>query len=72
MAYFFNIYGLVGFLGFMTGWPAPFGSGVNFVIATVFAVVMGGVLGYALNRHVFRRARDTGVSLLAQMVMTIG
>jgi branched-chain amino acid transport system permease protein len=72
MAYFFNIYGIVGFLGFMTGWPAPFGSGVNFVIATVFAVVMGGVLGYALNRYVFRRARDTGVSLLAQMVMTIG
>jgi len=72
MAYFFNIYGLVGLLGFMTGWPAPFGSGVNFIIATVFAVVMGGVLGYVLNRYVFRRARNSGVSLLAQMVMTIG
>jgi branched-chain amino acid transport system permease protein len=72
MAYFFNIYGLAGFLGFMVGWPAPLGSGVNFIIATVFATVMGGVLGYVLNRLVFRTARNSGVSLLAQMVMTIG
>jgi len=72
MAYFFNIYGLAGFLGFMLGWPAPFGSGINFVFATVLAVVMGGVLGYVLNRVVFRTARNSGVSLLAQMVMTIG
>jgi neutral amino acid transport system permease protein len=72
MAYFFNIYGLAGFLGFMVGWPAPLGSGVNFIIATVLATVMGGVLGYVLNRVVFRTARNSGVSLLAQMVMTIG
>jgi len=72
MAYFFNIYGLAGFLGFMGGWPAPFGGGVEFIIATVFATVMGGVLGYVLNRVVFRTARNSGVSLLAQMVMTIG
>ena len=72
MAYFFNIYGLAGFLGFMVGWPAPFGGGVNFIIATVLATVMGGVLGYVLNRVVFRTARNSGVSLLAQMVMTIG
>lgn len=72
MAYFFNIYGLVGFLGFMSGWPAPLGAGVNFIIATVFSMLMGGVLGYVLNRVIFRTARDTGVSLLAQMVMTIG
>ena len=72
MAYFFNIYGLVGFLGFMGGWPAPFGGGVNFIIATVLSMVMGGVLGYVLNRVIFRTARNTGVSLLAQMVMTIG
>ncbi|NCZ86475.1 MAG: branched-chain amino acid ABC transporter permease [Actinobacteria bacterium] len=30
------------------------------------------VLGYVLNRVVFRTARNAGVSLLAQMVMTIG
>jgi branched-chain amino acid transport system permease protein len=72
MAYFFNIYGLVGFLGIMSGWPAPFGGGVNFIIATIFSMVMGGVLGYVLNRVIFRTARNTGVSLLAQMVMTIG
>lgn len=72
MAYFFNIYGLVGTFGFLAGWPAPFGSGVNFIVATGLAAVMGGVLGYVLNRVVFRPARNSGVSLLAQMVMTIG
>ncbi|MDP4973091.1 MAG: branched-chain amino acid ABC transporter permease, partial [Ilumatobacteraceae bacterium] len=72
MAYFFNIYGLVGTFGFLAGWPAPFGAGVNFIIATALAAVMGGVLGYGLNRVVFRPSRNAGVSLLAQMVMTIG
>jgi len=72
MAYFFNIYGLVGTFGFLAGWPAPFGAGVNFIVATALAAVMGGVLGYVLNRGVFRPARNSGVSLLAQMVMTIG
>ncbi len=72
MAYFFNIYGLVGTFGFFAGWPAPFGAGVNFIVATGLAAVMGGVLGYVLNRVVFRPARNSGVSLLAQMVMTIG
>ena len=28
-AYFFNFYGLAGFMGFMASWPAPFGGGVN-------------------------------------------
>jgi branched-chain amino acid transport system permease protein len=72
MAYFFNIYGLVGTFGFLAGWPAPFGAGVNFIVATGLSAVMGGVLGYVLNRVVFRPARNSGVSLLAQMVMTIG
>jgi branched-chain amino acid transport system permease protein len=72
MAYFFNIYGLVGMFGFFAGWPAPFGSGVNFILATVLSVVMGGVMGYLVNRVVFRTARNRAVSLLAQMVMTIG
>lgn len=72
MAYFFNIYGLVGAVGFMAGWPSPLGGGVNFVLASVLAMVMGGVLGYVLNRYLFRTARNAGVSLLAQMIMTIG
>lgn len=72
MAYFFNLYGLVGMFGFFAGWPAPFGGGVNFILATVLSVVMGGVMGYFVNRVVFRTARSRAVSLLAQMVMTIG
>lgn len=72
MAYFFNVYGLVGTFGFLTFLPPPFGGGVNFIFATLLATVMGGVLGYVLNRVVFRTSRSAGVSLLAQMVMTIG
>lgn len=72
MAYFFNVYGLVGTFGFLSVLPAPFGGGVNFIFATLLATVMGGVLGYLLNRVVFRTSRNAGVSLLAQMVMTIG
>jgi len=72
MAYFFNIYGLVATFGFLSALPPPFGGGVNFVFATLLATIMGGVLGYVLNRLVFRTARNAGVSLLAQMVMTIG
>jgi len=72
MAYYFNIYGLVATFGFLAGLPPPFGGGVNFIFATLLATIMGGVLGYVLNRVVFRTARSAGVSLLAQMVMTIG
>lgn len=72
MAYFFNVFGLVGVFGFLSGLPAPLGSGSEFVVATILAMVMGGALGWLLNRVVFRTARDAGVSLLAQMVMTIG
>lgn len=72
MAFFFNIYGLAGVFGFLSSLPPPFGGGVNFVFATVIATALGGALGYFLNRVVFRTARENGVSLLAQMVMTIG
>jgi branched-chain amino acid transport system permease protein len=72
MAYFFNVYGLVGVFGFLSGLPPPLGGGSEFVVATVLAMVMGAALGWLLNRVVFRTARDAGVSLLAQMVMTIG
>lgn len=72
MAYFFNIYGLVGTFGFLSFLPAPFGGGVNFIFATVLATIAGGVLGYVVNRVVFQTSRRAGVSLLAQMVMTIG
>lgn len=72
MAYFFNIYGLVGTFGFFSVLPPPFGGGVNFIVATMLATIMGGVLGFVLNRVIFRPSRASGVSLLAQMVMTIG
>lgn len=72
MTYFFNFYGLAGVIGFLAPLPGPFGDGVNFIVATILGMVCGGVLGWAMNRWVFRPARHSGVSLLAQMLMTIG
>lgn len=70
--YFFNLYGLAGVIGFLAPLPPPFGGGVNLVFAALLGAVSGGVLGYVLNRLLFRSARRAGVSLIAQMVMTIG
>jgi branched-chain amino acid transport system permease protein len=70
--YFFNFYGLAGVIGFLAPLPPPFGGGVNLIFATVLGMVTGGALGYILNRLLFRSARKAGVSLIAQMVMTIG
>lgn len=70
--YFFNFYGLAGVIGFLAPLPPPFGGGVNLVLAAVLGIVSGGALGWFLNRFIFRGARRAGVSLIAQMVMTIG
>lgn len=72
VAYFFNFYGFAGFLGFMEGWPAPFGEGINLALAALFAIVAGAGMGYAADRYIFRRLRERGVSLISQMVVTIG
>ena len=71
-AYFFNYYGLAGAFGFMAGWWPPLGDGVNLIVAAVFAMVIGGATGYVMDRWVFRPLRARGVSLIAQMVVTIG
>ena len=70
--YFFNFYGLAGVIGFLAPLPPPFGGGVNLVFAAVLGMLSGAALGWALNRFIFRGARRAGVSLIAQMVMTIG
>ena len=72
MTYFFNFYGLAGVAGFLAPLPGPFGDGVNLVFAIVLGMIAGGVLGYALDRTLFRTLRRQGVSLIAQMVITIG
>ncbi len=71
-AYFFNYYGLAGLFGFMAGWWPPLGEGVNLIVAAVLAMVVGGATGYLMDRFVFRPLRARGVSLIAQMVVTIG
>ena len=41
-------------IGFMAAWPPPFGGGVNLIFAAVLGVIAGGVLGWVLNRFIFR------------------
>ena len=72
VAYFFNVLGFAGVFGFMRGWPAPFGSGVNLVFATFFAIAGGILLGWAFDKFVFAPLRRRGSSLISQMVVTIG
>lgn len=71
-AYFFNFYGLAGLFGFMASWPAPFGDGVNLIGATALAVIAGAGFGWLLDAALFAPLRRRGVSLIAQLVVTIG
>ncbi len=72
MTYFFNYYGLAGMIGFLAPLPAPFGGGSNLIFAAFFGMIAGGAMGYLLDRFLFRTLRRQGVSLIAQMVITIG
>ena len=72
MAYLFNVYGLGGAFGFVAGWPAPFGEPVNLILAAVIALLLGGLLGYSMDKFIFGPLRRRGVGLFAQMVVTIG
>ncbi len=71
-AYFFNFYGLAGVFGFMAGWWPPLGEGVNLILAAILAVIVGAASGYIMDRWIFGPLRARGVSLIAQMVVTIG
>ena len=72
MAYFFNFYGLAGMFGWMDGWPAPFGAGVNVIFATGIAIILGGALGWLLDAGIFSKLPPRGIGLISQMVVTIG
>ncbi len=70
--YFFNVYGFAGAFGFLAGLPPPLGSGINLILAIPIAVAFGAGLGYAMDKVVFAPLRRRGVSLIAQLVVTIG
>ena len=72
VAYFFNVLGLSSLFGFMQGWPWIFNGPVDFITATLMAVIMGGLLGWVADAAVFARLRRRGTGLIAQMVITIG
>ncbi len=71
-AYFFNFYGMAGVFGFLAGLPAPFGDGVDLILATIIAVVFGGGFGWLLDYLIFAPLRRRGTALIAQLVITIG
>lgn len=71
-AYFFNFYGFAGAFGFLSGLPGPLGEGVNLIFAIVLATAFGALLGWAMDRYVFGPLRRRGVSLISQLVVTIG
>lgn len=71
-AYLFNFFGLAGFLGFMEGWPPPFGEGVNLIFAAILAVALGLALGWAMDKFIFAPLRARGVSLISAMIVTLG
>ncbi len=70
--FLFNAYGFAGFIGWLAPLPPPFGDGVNLIVAAIFGMVGGALMGYFLDRFMFRRFRKRGLSLIAQMVITIG
>lgn len=70
--FFFNYYGFAGVIGFLAPLPPPFGDGVSLIFAAVLGMISGGLLGYLLDRGLFRSMRRRGVGLIAQMVITIG
>lgn len=72
IAYFFNVYGFAGAFGFLSGLPPPFGGGVNLIFAIAIAAAFGALLGYLMDKIVFAPLRRRGVSLIAQLVVTIG
>ncbi|HUO45686.1 MAG TPA: branched-chain amino acid ABC transporter permease [Acidimicrobiia bacterium] len=72
VAYFFNVLGLVGVFGFMSGWPWIFGGPVDLFTSAALAMFFGGLAGWAADAGVFARLRRRGTGLIAQMVVTIG
>ncbi len=72
VAYLFNFYGVAGFVGFMHDLPAPLGAGINLILATMIAIAGGAALGWSLDRFIFAPLRRRGVTLISQMVVTIG
>lgn len=78
------IYGTTGVVNFAHGELVTWGGlvsyyanqyifgGLDIVPATAIAIVVGGLLGYLVDRGVFRPLRNVGASLVAQLVITIG
>lgn len=72
VAYFFNFYGLAGFIGWFADLPPPLGGGVHLIFAATLAVIVGGLTGGLLDAGIFAPLRRRGSSLISQLVITIG
>jgi neutral amino acid transport system permease protein len=76
------IYGVTGLVNFAHSEMVAFGAvatwwiedatGLPLVIAAVFGVMVGGLLGFVLEKGLFAPLRDRGLSLISLMVVSIG
>ncbi len=78
------IYGTTGLVNFAHGELVTWGGlvafwanaylfgGLHIIPATIVAVMVGGLLGFLIDRGMFRPLRNNGASLVAQLVITIG
>lgn len=76
------IFGTTGMINFAHGEMVAFGAiaawflnssaGLPLVVAALIAVVIGGGLGFAMDRGLFRPLRDRRVGLFQLLVITIG
>ena len=76
------IFGTTGLTNFAHGELVTFGGvvahllsvgwGLNFIVASVLTVVLGGCLGLALNKGLWLPLRRRGIGLISQMVVSVG
>ncbi len=58
--------------GALLAYALNVGVGLNLIIATLIAVVLGGLFGGALDRGLWRPLRRRGTGLIAMLVVSIG
>lgn len=76
------IFGTTGLTNFAHGELVTFGGvvahllsvgwGINFIVAAILTVALGGTLGLGLNEGLWKPLRRRGIGLISQMVVSVG
>jgi branched-chain amino acid transport system permease protein len=59
-------------LGAMVAFLCSVPWGLNFYLSTLIAILVGGLVGLALNEGVFKPLRERHIGLISQLVVTVG